>query len=227
VTLPAPQRNPRREIRLLLAAGLAGAAVMVLELTAARALAPGFGTSVITWTNVIGVVLLALAIGSAVGGTLADRLPRSRVLGGVLLVAAALIVPVPFLITPLQDFLLPAPRPLAPDVTVPGMGLRVLATTALLFAPPVLLMGMVSPFVARLVKDLGVPSGQAAGRTYAVATFGSLAGTYLPAHLTLEWVGVRATIFLAAGILGLAAALLLFWRGDPSRPAASDAVTAN
>ena len=47
-----------------LVAGLAGFAVMSLELTAVRLLAPYFGDSAYVWTNVIGVILVALAAGA-------------------------------------------------------------------------------------------------------------------------------------------------------------------
>ena len=52
---------------LLAISALAGAATMVVELAAVRLLAPWFGTSMVVWTNVIAVVLLAA---------------RSRVVGG-------------------------------------------------------------------------------------------------------------------------------------------------
>ena len=47
---------------------LAGHAVMSIELTAVRLLAPHFGDSAVVWTNVIGVILVALAVGAWLGG---------------------------------------------------------------------------------------------------------------------------------------------------------------
>ena len=62
-----------------LVSGLVGCAVMGLELTAVRLFAPYFGDSAYVWTNVIGVVMVALALGAFLGGRMADRdLGRDR-----------------------------------------------------------------------------------------------------------------------------------------------------
>ena len=47
---------------------LAGAAVMVIEISANRLLAPVFGNSVYTWTALIGVILVAFSAGGFLGG---------------------------------------------------------------------------------------------------------------------------------------------------------------
>jgi predicted membrane-bound spermidine synthase len=196
-------------LRLLAAAFLSGAAVMILELTAARAMAPVFGTSIFTWTNVLGTVLAALALGYGIGGRLADRRPDPVLLGWWLLVAAAVTVPLPFLTKPLGEGLLPAPVPLDRFEGSPVEVWGSLVTVAVLFAPPIVLMGMVCPFVTRCLADTGLESARAAGLTLCISTLGSLIGTYLPAHLLLEWVGVRMTIWTSTGCLVLSSFLLL------------------
>src|SRR5471032_1423645 len=52
---------------------LGGFAVMVLEIIGARYLAKDFGGSFYVWISQIGVILIALALGYAIGGALADR----------------------------------------------------------------------------------------------------------------------------------------------------------
>ena len=69
---------------------VSGAAVLVLELAAGRLLAPWFGLSLPVWTNVLAVVLGALACGYALGGRLAARGATERTLGGMLLAAGLL-----------------------------------------------------------------------------------------------------------------------------------------
>jgi hypothetical protein len=73
---------------LLAVAACAGAATMVVELSAVRLLAPWFGTSQAVWTNVIGVVLLALAAGYLLGARLSAGPRPARTLGIVLALAA-------------------------------------------------------------------------------------------------------------------------------------------
>ncbi len=65
---------------------------MVLEIAGARYLQPYFGGAFYVWTSQIGVVMLALALGYAVGGRLADRWKKAHVLGGVLVAAGIFIL---------------------------------------------------------------------------------------------------------------------------------------
>src|SRR5262245_36735294 len=67
---------------------LANAALLVLQLVAGRLLAPFIGSSLETWTSIIGVFLLGIALGNAFGGKLADRYPSPRTLAILLAVGA-------------------------------------------------------------------------------------------------------------------------------------------
>src|SRR5205809_8057547 len=66
----------------------ANAALLVLQLVAGRLLAPFIGSSLETWTSIIGVFLTGIALGNALGGKLADRYPSPRTLAVLLLVGA-------------------------------------------------------------------------------------------------------------------------------------------
>ena len=97
---------------LLLATVFAsGAAVMILEMTAVRAVQPYFGSTTVVWTNVIAVVLAALAAGYALGGRLADRRPSRGLLYGLSGPASVLVA---WLVTPVSA--------LPPDRCRPGGG---------------------------------------------------------------------------------------------------------
>src|SRR5689334_24919160 len=78
-----------------------GASSLGAEIAAARLLAPWFGASTIVWANTIATVLVALSIGYAIGGRLADRNPTMQGRARWLLAAAALLALVPFLSSPL------------------------------------------------------------------------------------------------------------------------------
>src|SRR3954466_4273248 len=66
----------------------ANAALLVLQLVAGRLLAPFIGSSLETWTSIIGVFLSGIALGNALGGKLADRYPTPRTLAALLATGA-------------------------------------------------------------------------------------------------------------------------------------------
>src|SRR5207244_10392252 len=91
-----------------------------------------------------------------------------------------------------------------------------------LFAVPITLLGMVSPFAIRLALADVREAGQVAGRLYALSTVGSILGTFVSALVTIEAFGTQRTMVGTAALLAFAAALLL---GPRALPAAA-AVTA-
>ena len=80
-----------------------GFAVMVLEIVGARYLQPWFGGAFYVWTSQIGVVMLALALGYAIGGQLADRWRRAQYLGALLVPAAVAVLSIPTLAPGILD----------------------------------------------------------------------------------------------------------------------------
>ena len=69
-----------RPAAIAVAAFLAGAVLLSVEIAASRVLSPFFGNSLFVWGALIGVVLAGLAVGYWVGGTLADSFPRPELL---------------------------------------------------------------------------------------------------------------------------------------------------
>jgi spermidine synthase len=182
----------------------AGIGSMTTEMCASRLLAPYYGSSTMIWANIIGLILIALSLGYWLGGKLADRVPRPRVLGLVVLAGAVLTAVVPF-----------AARPFL-NVTINGIAsvstgavLGSFMASVVLFVPSVLLLGMVTPFAIRLgIEEVG-KAGSMAGRIFALSTAGSLLGTFLPALVTIPLVGTQRTLLGAAALIAAAAALLL------------------
>lgn len=187
------------------AAFLAGFGCMAAELTAVRLLAPHFGDSAYVWTNVIGVILVALALGAVVGGRLAGRPDADRWPSRLLLASALLLAVVPFVVGGLGAFLVPGDLPL--DSAMPAMVRGSLAVSALLFVPPMALLGAVSPLLVVALVRGGQPVGQAAGWISAAGTIGSLAGTFSATHWLVPTFGSRATFLVAASLLVVGAAL--------------------
>jgi predicted membrane-bound spermidine synthase len=173
----------------------AGVATLGAEIAAQRLVAPAFGASTVVWANTIGVVLIALSAGYWAGGRLADRRPRLRALSLVALLGAALVALVPLAAIPL----------LAGTEDALGELSGSLVALLVLVAPPVLVLGAVSPWAIRLRVTDTAGAGEAAGRVYALSTAGSLAGTFLAALLLIPLVGTRWTFLAFAGLLVLAA----------------------
>ncbi|MEA2683312.1 MAG: hypothetical protein QOK05_1640 [Chloroflexota bacterium] len=188
---------------LLLLAFVGGLTSLGLEIAASRLLAPFFGTSTYIWGALIGLILLYLTIGYYIGGAAADRWPRPDYLYGITSAAAILVLLIPLVSRPILLF---SQRALNPS---PGSGydatgfIGALIAVIVLFAPSVILLGMVSPWVIRLRVGTVAETGRAAGAVYAISTAGSILGAFLPAFWWIPSYGTRATI------LGLGAVLLL------------------
>ena len=144
-----------------------GAALMALELVAARVLAPSLGNSIFVWGSVISVVMLALSLGYWAGGQLADRASATKSLPPLIAGAGLLTVLAP----PVAAAVLPLSADLGPR-------LGSLAASAAIFFLPALLLATVSPLAVRLVAADGLDRiGRSAGSLYAISTAGSIVGT--------------------------------------------------
>jgi len=191
---------------LLVAAAGCGAVVMAVELLGARMLGVAYGGSIEVWAAMIAVTLLSLAVGYFVGGWLSDRRPRPAVLYGVLVAAGALIAVSPHTSPILES-------------CHGALGTRggALASSAIVFSLPLALLGMVSPFIIRLLCEGGRRVGVRAGGVYAISTLGSVAGTLLtglwliPSFGTSTGFRVAAAAAAAVGAVGLACSL--GWKG--------------
>jgi spermidine synthase len=182
----------------------AGTGSLAVEIAASRLLAPYYGSSTIVWANLIGLVLLALSVGYWLGGRLADRRPSPRLLGAIVVGAAVLVALTPFVTAPILDV-----AAVGLDELSVGAVIGSFFATLFLFAPPVLLLGMVAPFAIRLaLDDLGT-AGAIAGRVYALSTVGSLVGTFLSALVAIPAIGTQRTLLVSAAILALTGSILL------------------
>lgn len=201
---------------LLTVACATGAAVMVVELMAVRLLAPWFGQSLPVWTNVIGVVLLALAAGQWLGGRWASQ--RSGFAPATLLiVAGALSAAVPDLVSLLAPLTLPAD--LALDEAYPFVTLGSLLVALLVLAVPMVAMGAIAPWLVSLSRDAHEVPGRASGRVLGAGTIGSLVGTFGATHVLVGAFGSVLSIRLA-GLALMVLGLLTRGAGGTSRPTA-------
>ena len=204
MTAAGPPPVTVRPPSLLVLVFFAGIGSMATEICASRLLAPYYGSSTVVWANIIGLVLASLSLGYWLGGRLADRHPSPILLGRLVLAGAALVAVIPFVAPVLLDLSVQG----IDTVSVGAVVGSFLASLAL-FAPPVVLLGMATPFAIRLgVTDVAA-AGSFAGRVFALSTVGSLIGTFIPALVTIPLVGTQRTLIGAAAIIALGAVPVL------------------
>jgi spermidine synthase/MFS family permease len=183
----------------LLIVFMASFCTMVLELVAGRILAPFIGVSLYTWTSIIGVCLAGISAGNYLGGVLADKAGSRRTLGLILLGGGLFSL----IILPLAAMdlttLLPRQSPVGTQDT--WLIIRIVIVTSILFLPPTLILGMVSPIVIKLsLTDLR-QTGSIAGKIYAFSTVGSIVGTFVTGFYLVSAFGTRAIVLGVAVIL--------------------------
>jgi spermidine synthase len=177
---------------------------MVIELVAARILAPHIGVSLYTWTSIIGVILAGIALGNYLGGKVADRRPSPYLLSAMFLFGG--------LLTALT---LPAIRVVTFNGWFDGLPVMwsfMLKTSCVFFLPAVVL-SMVSPMVIKLsLGDLG-RAGGTVGTVYAFSTAGAILGTFMTGFYLILWMGTNRIIWLVGAALVLAGVVIwVTWR---------------
>jgi len=178
--------------------------VMVIELIAARMMAPHIGVSLYTWTSIIGVILAGIALGNFLGGRLADRYPGPAVLAVIFFAGGLLTIAI-----------LPFIRLVAAAAwfdSLPVM-LNFTLRVACIFFLPAIVLSMVSPMVIKLsLPDIG-KTGGVVGTIYALSTAGSILGTFLTGFFFILWFGTAMIVWIVAGVLILTGILAWFsWR---------------
>jgi predicted membrane-bound spermidine synthase len=172
--------------------------IMVLELIAGRIIARNLGASLYTWTSVIGVVLAGITIGNYIGGRVADNLPTRKTLSSLLgscSVACVIVI----VLSNLADEWLWLWK-----LSWPA---HIFIYVSLVFILPSTLLGMISPMVAKMALDKGLPTGKTVGSIYACGAAGSIAGTFLAGFYLIAVLGTIAAIWTVAVVLLLMAIL--------------------
>ncbi len=187
------------QLRLQITAFLTGAVTMIIELAGSRLTAPRFGTSLIVWTALIGVIMMSLCLGNWLGGSLADKRPESKLLGRILMLSAMITA----LMAWWSNYILTAIQDLGLNLYLSS----VLASLAL-FAPSSILLGMVSPFVARLAVKEVSKSGSVVGKLSALNSAGSIMGTFMGGFVLISLFPSAVIIMACASVLALLSVLI-------------------
>lgn len=189
----------------------AGMSTLAIEFTTSRMLQTVYGTSNIVWANVIGLVLLFLTVGYFIGGRIADKRPYPHVF--YTLVTVAGFCSVFFLL--LTSLILRNAATALANINV-GAIVSSLIAVIIALAVPVTLLGCISPFAVRLAVQNVDEAGRISGRIYAISTWGSLLGTYLPVLIVIPQAGSRLSA-LIFGLILLFVGLFGLWQSKPKR----------
>jgi len=166
--------------------------IMVLELVAARLIAKHLGSSLYTWTAVIGVVLAGISLGNYVGGRIADRFAARKALSVLFAISSVTCV-----VTVIVNNLVGGWTSLW-HLSWPG---RVFTHVFLVFMLPSALLGTISPVAAKMALDRGLPSGRTVGDIYAWSAVGSIAGTFAAGYYLIPAMGTISIVWTIGGIL--------------------------
>lgn len=179
---------------------ISSACIMIIELVASRLIARHLGSSLYTWTSVIGVVLAGITIGNYIGGRIADKFQARKTLACLFGLASVACV----IIIVLNNFVgnwvwlwhLNWPT-------------RVFLHIAIVFLLPSTILGTISPVVAKMALDQGQATGKTVGTIYAWGAAGSIAGTFLAGFYLIAAMGTINIIWTVS--IALLILAILYW----------------
>ncbi|MFD6415929.1 fused MFS/spermidine synthase [Streptomyces sp. NPDC060194] len=171
------------------------AAVLVVEIVALRLLAPYLGLTLETSTMVIGIALAAIAVGSWLGGKVADQVDPRKLIGPSLAVSGVVVAFTPLLLRSTAEWVAPL--------------LLIVAAGAILV--PGALLSAVTPMVTKLRLTSLAETGTVVGRLSGVGTVGAIVGTVLTGFVLISRLPVSG-ILIGLGALLVLGGALFEWR---------------
>jgi len=189
----------------------ANAALLVLQLVAGRLLAPFIGSSLETWTSVIGMFLAGISAGNWYGGRIADRAASGRTLRRLLWLGCAAMLSALGVAKLLGEGTLIRPLGLYP---------RIALTSFLICFPSAFVLSLTTPVAIKLLLPDVRKTGRVVGLVYALGTLGSLVGNFATGFGFMAYYGITAIVLGTAGMLFLLS--LLVPPGRAESPAAWD-----
>jgi predicted membrane-bound spermidine synthase len=175
-----------------------GGAVMATELLGAKMLAPYFGSSLYVWATVLAITLGGLAAGYFLGGILSYKSKNPLTLFYVLLAAAIFTLLMPF-----------TSKAVLWAIGLHSLIPSVIASSMCILFPPVLMMGMVSPLIIRVITADVDQSGKAAGAIYAISTVGGIMATFAFGFYVIPAFGLTIPAILTGIVLGIIPAFVV------------------
>jgi spermidine synthase len=204
---------------------LSGAGGLIDEIVWSRQLVLVFGNTTQAVSSILTGFFGGIAIGSLIGGRIADRVSNPLRMYGLLelaLVGVVLVTPISF------RFIDDVYRGIYPALESAPLALALVrvALAVLALAPATVMMGATLPTLTRhLVRDRELSA--AFTPLYAANTIGAIIGTAAAGFVLIEVLGLSGALAIGAGCSGVAGiAALLLSRSGTREPAPPEAVAA-
>ncbi len=185
-----PEQRLQKHGRLVLLFFVSGIAALIYQVCWQRLLFQAFGVDIESVTIIVSTFMLGLGLGALAGGQLSDRYP------GQALALFALIELGIAIFGMCSPWLIRA----AGAAAVQGSLGTIAAVNFVLLLFPTVLMGATLPIlvthVVRRYRNIGV----SIGLLYFANTLGAACGAALTGMLVLYYLGLTATIYLAAAL---------------------------
>ena len=184
VTPPGLLYRPIVHLFMYITCFLTGAIILILEVLGFRLLAPYFGLSVYVSGSLIGIILTSLSIGYYLGGKIADKWPDEKIIYYSILASAVYLTAIYLFYILILKFSQHF-----------GIITGTIISTILIFAVPMTLLSIVSPY---LIKLLGTHEklGQFSGAIFSISTLGSILGSFLGTFVLIPTLGSNKTLLL-------------------------------
>jgi len=200
----------------VVAALAVGFAMMTVQTVLIRLGAMSFGASQFTFSMVVAVFVLCIALGSLLVSAL-PRIPRWLVAADLWALLTALLILYPLLPdAPYWVHRLRVEFPLEPSAFY-AYYLAACAGVFVVIGVPVILSGALLPLLFDHLRSRVGELGDMAGRLYSANTAGSLLGALLGGYLLLFWLDLEHVFRLALLAVALAAVLVTGRLLDPAR----------
>lgn len=170
--------------------------LMVIELVAGRLIAPYVGSSIYTWTSIIGIFLLGITLGNWLGGRLADAFPRRGLFGPIFLLSALSSLTILFIAPTWRE---------VPQINL-SLPWAITFFSLLTFFPLAFFLSFISPLSVKLVLQRLERTGQTIGNIYGVSAAGSILGTFSAGFWLIPSFGTSQvvwSIFVLLAVIGL------------------------
>lgn len=192
-----------------------GMSIMMVELVGSRLISRATGTSIYTWTSLIGVVLAGISVGNHIGGRLADRFDPARTLPHLFLLSSffcAMMLTADSMLEGLSignkivgwfTELLSEETRMSSGILTWTMPASVFASVFVVFFAPTFALGTISPVAAKLALERADKAGAALGNVYAWGAIGSIVGSFLTGFVLISLLGTKAVLCIVAGTSAL------------------------